>query len=320
MTSREHLLYLSMLKIRLVEETIAELYKEQEMRCPVHLCSGQEAVAAGVCANLNKTDYVLSNHRSHGHYLAKGGSLPGMMAEIYGKETGTSRGKGGSQHLTDQAAGFLGATPIVGGIIPVAVGVAFGTHLKKEKRITTVFLGDAATEEGVFAESLNFAALKNLPIIFVCENNLYSVYSPLAVRQPVLRDNVAIARSYGLFAKRGDGNNVEIVDQLAGEAVEHVRRGRGPAYVEFTTYRFREHCGPNYDNNIGYRDEAEYLSWRQRCPLETYEQYLLKEKKIDQKTIDSLKKQLQTEINEAVAFAKRSPFPPIEEAFLHVYA
>lgn len=320
MTPRAHSLYSSMLKIRLVEETIAELYQEQEMRCPVHLCSGQEAVAAGVCANLRQDDYVLSNHRSHGHYLAKGGSLKGMMAEIYGKETGTSRGKGGSQHLTDQEVGFLGATPIVGGIIPVAVGVAFGTYMKKEKKVTAVFLGEAATEEGVFAESLNFAALKKLPIIFVCENNLYSVYSPLAVRQPAERDNVAIARAYGIFAKKGAGNDVEVVDLIAGEAVNHVRRGLGPAYIEFDTYRFREHCGPNYDNNIGYRDEEEYLIWRQRCPLETYEQYLLNEKKINQKTIDDYKKQLQREISEAVAFAKQSPFPPVEEAFLHVYA
>lgn len=320
MTSRAHSLYLSMLKIRLVEETIAELYQEQEMRCPVHLCSGQEAVAAGVCANLRQDDYALSNHRSHGHYLSKGGSLKCMMAEIYGKETGTSRGKGGSQHLTDSEVGFLGATPIVGGIIPVAVGVAFGTLMKKEKKITVVFLGDAASEEGVFAESLNFAALKKLPVIFVCENNLYSVYSPLAVRQPAERDNVAIARAYGIFAKKGDGNDVEIVDLIAGEAVDHVRQGLGPAYIEFDTYRFREHCGPNYDNNIGYRDEAEYLTWRKRCPLETYEQFLLQEKKIDQKTIDDYKQKLKVEISEAIKFAKQSPFPPVEEAFLHVYA
>ena len=318
MISREHTLYLKMLKIRMVEETIAELYQEQEMRCPVHLCSGQEAISAGVCANLNKTDYVLSNHRSHGHYLAKGGTLKGMMAEIYGKATGTSKGKGGSQHLTDHEVGFLGATPIVGGIIPVAVGVAFGTQMKNEKKVTAVFFGDAATEEGVFAESLNFAALKKLPIVFVCENNLYSVYSPLTVRQPSSRDNVAIARSYGIFANKGDGNNVEEVDLIAGKAVRHVRQG--PAYIEFDTYRFREHCGPNYDNNIGYRDESEYLSWRQRCPLETYERSLLKEKKIDQKTIDDYKQGLQAEISEAITYAKQSPFPPVEEAFLHIYA
>lgn len=320
MTTRAHSLYLSMLKIRMVEETLAELYPQQEMRCPVHLCSGQEAIAAGVCANLGKEDHVLSNHRSHGHYLAKGGNLKGMMAEIYGKAAGTSKGKGGSQHLNDHEVSFIGATPIVGGIIPIAVGVAFGTQMKKEKKVTTVFLGDAATEEGVFAESMNFASLKKLPIIFVCENNLYSVYSPLSVRQPAERDNVAIAKSYGLFAKKGDGNDVEFVDLIAGEAVEHVRKGLGPAYIEFSTYRFREHCGPNYDNNIGYREEEEYLSWRKRCPLENYEEYLLKEKLIDQKKIDGYKAQLRSEIDEAVKFAKSSPFPPIEEAFSEVYA
>ncbi len=320
MTTRAHSLYLSMLKIRMVEETLAELYPQQEMRCPVHLCSGQEAIAAGVCANLSKEEHVLSNHRSHGHYLAKGGNLKGMMAEIYGKATGTSKGKGGSQHLNDHEVSFIGATPIVGGIIPIAVGVAFGTQMKKEKKVTAVFLGDAATEEGVFAESLNFASLKKLPVIFVCENNLYSVYSPLSVRQPAERDNVAIARSYGLFAKKGDGNDVEVVDLIAGEAVEHARKGLGPAYIEFSTYRFREHCGPNYDNNIGYREEEEYLSWRKRCPLENYEEYLLKEKLIDQKKIDGYKAQLRSEIDEAVKLAKSSPFPPIEEAFSEVYA
>lgn len=313
-------LYKAMLKIRMAEETLAARYSEWEMRCPVHLCSGQEAIAAGVCLNLNRQDYVLSNHRSHGHYLAKGGNLKAMFAEIYGKVTGTSRGKGGSQHLTDQNAGFLAATPIVGGVIPVALGVAFASVLKGEKRVTVVFLGDAATEEGVFSESLNFASLKKLPIIFVCENNLYSVYSPLSVRQPKKRRNVAIARSYGLFSENGNGNNVEDVFFTALKAVRHVRLGKGPAYIEFVTYRFREHCGPNYDNNIGYRDEAEYLSWRRKCPLDSYEKFLLKGKHITESKVIELKKEIQLEVDEAISYAKESPFPKVGEKDQHVYA
>ncbi len=168
----------------MVEEKIAKLYPEQEMRCPVHLCIGQEAICVGVCANLGPEDYVLSNHRSHGHYLAKGGDLKAMMAEIYGKVTGCCQGKGGSMHLVDLPSRFLGAVLIVGSTIPIAVGAALGTVMEGEQRVTVVFLGEGATEEGVFHESLNFAALKKLPVIFVCENNYFSVYPHLSVRQP----------------------------------------------------------------------------------------------------------------------------------------
>lgn len=177
-------LYFQILRIRRIEEAIAECYKEQEMRCPVHLSIGQEAIAAGVCALLKKTDIVFSNHRSHGHYLAKGGSLPAMIAEIYGKETGCSKGRGGSQHLIDMSAGFWGSTPIVASTVPLSVGSAFYSKLKEDKKVTVVFFGDAAMEEGVLHESLNFASLHKLPIFFVCENNLYSISTHISARQP----------------------------------------------------------------------------------------------------------------------------------------
>lgn len=313
--------YYEMLKIRMVEESIAGLYPEQEMRCPVHLCSGQEAIAVGVCANLKKNDYVLSNHRSHGHYLAKGGDLKAMLAEIYGKATGCCKGKGGSMHLVDLSVNYMGSTPIVGGVIPVATGVAFGTILKQKNGIVTVvFLGDAATEEGVFCESLNFAALKKLPVIFVCENNFYSVYSPLSVRQAPERENISIARAYGIYAQKGYGNDVEAVSKTAKKAIEHARKGLGPSFVEFETYRFREHCGPEYDNKLGYRTEEEYERWRQKCPLDTYEKKLLKKKMIDNKKINEIKGKIRTEINEAIVFAKNSPFPDLKEIYTEVYA
>jgi len=304
----------------MIEESIADLYPEQEMRCPVHLCSGQEAVAVGVCAGLRTEDYIMSNHRSHGHYLAKGGDLKSMMAEIYGKEAGCCKGKGGSMHLIDLNVNYLGSTPIVAGIIPVATGVAFGIQMKGEDRLAAVFLGDAAAEEGVFSESLNFAALKQLPILYVCENNLYSVYSPLAVRQPDERENLAIARAYGIHAEKGYGNDVEEVERIAKKAIEHVRQKGGPAFIEFETYRFREHCGPNYDNKLGYRAEEEYEEWRQKCPLDNYEKKLVEEGALNVKLAAEYRREIEQEMGAAVAYAKQSRFPEKKEIDTDLYA
>ncbi len=312
-------LFEMMLRIRIIEEKIAEIYAEQEMRCPVHLCVGQEAVAVGVCANLTRDDYVLSNHRSHGHYLAKGGNLKAMIAEIYGKATGCCQGKGGSMHLVDLSAGFLGATPIVGSTIPIAVGVALGTAMRGEQRVAVIFQGDAATEAGVFHESLNFAVLKKLPVVFVCENNLYSVYSPLSVRQPEGREIFRLAAGYGVDSFQGDGNNVVEVYKLAGQAINQVREGKGPVFLEFATYRWREHCGPNYDNNLGYRTESEFQEWRQRCPVERLQKQLLKEGILSQQDIDHMTKNFKAEMEEAIAFAKESPFPTEANLMEHIY-
>ena len=247
-----------MLYIRLVEEEIARIYPEQEMRCPVHLSIGQEAIAVGICENLSQDDFIMSNHRSHAHYLAKGGNLSKMLAEIYGKQTGCCNGKSGSMHLIDLSQGFLGAVPIVGSCLPIATGVAFGTKIKKMDNITTVFFGDGAVEEGVFHESLNFASLKQLPIVFICENNFFSVYSPLSVRQPSNREIYLLAKSHGIESFQGDGNNVLEVYQLMEKAIEIIRKGNGPVFLELKTYRWREHCGPYYDNHLGYRTEEEF--------------------------------------------------------------
>ena len=313
-------LYYGMLRVRLIEEAIGEHYREQEMRCPVHLGIGQEAIAVGVCANLNQQDYVMSTHRSHLHYLAKGGDIKAMLAEIYGKSTGCSRGKGGSQHLIDIEAGFLGATPIVGSIIPVAVGVAFGVSMKNEERVVVVFFGDAAVEEGTFSESLNFASLKKLKIIFVCENNLYSVYTHIRERQPINRSNVDIAIAHGVCGFEADGNDVMEVYESMSRTIEDVRRGLGPAYVEYKTYRWREHCGPNFDNDLGYRAEAEYLSWRKRCPIESFENQLKEEEVLAEVEINHIKAEIESEIEEAFAFAKNSEFPDAVELYSDLYA
>ena len=310
----------NMLWIRMVEERIAELYPEQQMRCPVHLCIGQEAVAAGVCADLSRNDYVLGGHRSHGHYLAKGGDLKAMMAELYGKAAGCSQGKGGSMHLTDTSAGFLGSSPIVGSTIPIAVGVAFGSVMRGEKRVTVVFFGDGAAEEGVFHESLNFAALKGLPVIFVCENNLYSVYSPLSVRQPPTREICDLARSHGIESYQGDGNDVTEVYTMARRAISKARDGGGPTFFEFTTYRWREHVGPNYDNDLGYRSESEFQEWRERCPIERLKRRLQEDGVLLKEDIERMESSLRAQIEDAVAFAKESPFPEEPLMWEHIYA
>ena len=313
-------LYYQMQRIRMVEERIAEIYQEQEMRCPVHLCSGQEAVAVGVCATLNRDDYVMGGHRSHGHYLAKGGSLKGLMAELYGKVTGCCKGKGGSMHLIDLAAGFLGAAPIVGSTIPIAVGAAFGSVMRGDERITVVFFGEGTTEEGVFHESVNFAALKKLPVVFVCENNLYSVYSPLSVRQPEGREVFWLAKGHGVESYQADGNNVMEVYRLAERAVRKARGGEGPTFLEFKTYRWREHCGPHYDNDLGYRSEEEFQEWKRLCPVQTLRERPLKDKILCNQDIEAMVRELEAEIEGAIAFAKESPFPERQLIIEHVYA
>lgn len=297
--------YYHMLRIRIVEEAIANLYAEQQMRCPVHLSIGQEAVAAGVAMVAKREDYAMSGHRSHAHYLAKGGSLPKMMAELYGKSHGCCGGMGGSMHLIDEPAGFMGAVPIVGSTIPIAVGLAFATQQLKENRVVFAFFGEGATEEGVFHESLNFAALHRLPIVFVCENNLYSVYSPMRVRQPDNRSLTALAQAHGLISASGNGNDVGEVTSVLAQARHRAASGEGPSFVVFDTYRWREHCGPNFDNNIGYRTEAEFEAWKQKCPVQLWEK--THPELVLQRS--ELERRIRAEIDEAVTFAKNSPYP-----------
>lgn len=298
-------LYREMLRIRRIEETIADRYKEQKMRCPVHLSIGQEAVAVGVCKALLHTDYLISGHRAHAHYLAKGGDLKAMIAEIYGKQTGCCMGRGGSMHLIDQKVGMYGSTPIVGGSLPIGVGIAFASQMKNENQITAIFFGEGATEEGVFSECLNFAALKKLPVLFVCENNYYSVYSPLGVRQPKERNRVALAAAHGIEAGAGYGNDVEEVYRKAQTAVERIRAGNGPIFLEFETYRYREHCGPNFDNHIGYRTQEEASLWETRCPIRFQRDKL----SIHSKELPLLNLSIEEEIREAFEYAEKSPFP-----------
>lgn len=310
----------AMLRIRAIEERIASLYAEQQMRCPVHLSIGQEAVAVGVCATLRKTDYALSGHRSHAHYLAKGGALKPMMAELYGKADGCTGGMGGSMHLVDLEAGFVGAVPIVGSTIPIAVGTALASQMEGSDRVTVAFFGEAATEAGVFHESINFASLKKLPVVFVCENNLFSVYSPMSVRQPAQREVFEQAIGHGVEAVQADGNDVHRVHELTRDAVTKARRGGGPTFLEFKTYRWREHCGPNYDNDIGYRLPEEFETWRALDPLERLSAQISLEKGLPSDWRAAAEKQIAAEIDDAVAFARNSPLPKQHTMFENLFA
>jgi TPP-dependent pyruvate/acetoin dehydrogenase alpha subunit len=305
--------------IRGVEETIAERYNEQKMRCPTHLCTGQEAVAAAAGTVLRKDDFAVSSHRAHGHYLGKDGSLKRMIAEIYGKETGCSRGKGGSMHLIDQEVGFMGSTAIVGGTIPVGVGLGLSIQLKKTDQVSCVFLGDGSVEEGVFYESVNFAVLRNLPVLFLCENNFFSVYSPLQVRQPKGRKIYKMVEGLGMSSQHGDGNDVEQVYEMISKSVDQIRDGGGPQFLEFETYRWREHCGPNFDNHIGYRTEEEYLIWKERDPIPRMEKSLLGREVISKEDIGAMEKEIQISIGEAFDFAENSHFPAPDEAYNDLY-
>ena len=314
-------LYSEMLRIRMIEEELVRRYSEQEMRCPVHFSIGQEAIAVGVCQTLRQEDSVLSGHRSHAHYLARGGDLKRMICELYGKAAGCSSGKGGSMHLIDRSVNFLGSTSIVAGTIPVAVGVAFANKLKKSSGTVVMFFGDAATEEGLFYESANFASLHKLPILFVCENNLYSVYSPLEVRQSSLRKNHLLAESLGIKARGGlDGNDVPAVYEAVQSAMDSIRSEVGPVFLEFNTYRWLEHCGPSYDNDIGYRTDEEFQKWKRKDPLEVLE----KRMKILSSGCEDFKeterKRFQSEVSEAISCAKEAPFPAEQTLSEGVYA
>jgi TPP-dependent pyruvate/acetoin dehydrogenase alpha subunit len=298
-----------MKRIRAVEEEIANRYTEWEMRCPTHLSIGQEAVASVLGYLLNKDDLAVSTHRAHAHYLGKGGNLNAMISEIYGKEAGCSKGRGGSMHLIDTSVGFMGSTAIVGGTIPIGTGIALGIKYRKKKQISCIFLGDGAIEEGAFYESANFAALHKLPVLFICENNLYSVYSPLSKRQPIGRKIHELSNAIGIKSDHGDGNDVIQINNILKNAIGEIRSGNGPRFIEFSTYRWREHCGPNYDNEIGYRTQKEFLEWQMKDPINIFQNLLEEKKYLNNKDLINMNQSIESEILLAFNFAKNSNFP-----------
>ena len=312
-------LYRAMLRIRRMEEEIERRYHEDQMKTPIHLVIGQEAAAVGACAALRRTDLIYTSHRTHGAYLAKGGDLKAMLCEMHCRINGCAGSRGGSMHLIDKAAGVAGTSAIVGGAVPIATGAGLAARMKGEDRVVLVFLGDATTEEGVMSESLNFAALKKIPIVYFCENNFYSVQSPLATRQPA-RDIRAWAAAHGMPAVAVDGVNVLAVRHAVGDAVARARTGDGPTFIEVPVYRFRAHGGAGDDSRSGYRAEAERQSWEAVDPLHLFGEFLTRESLLDASAVQEMERAIAAEIAEAFEFALNSRHPVEEDLFQHVYA
>jgi len=311
--------YRAMLRIRRIEEEIERRYHQDQMKTPIHLVIGQEAAAVGCCAALRETDLVYTSHRTHGAYLAKGGDLGRMLCEMHCRINGCVGSRGGSMHLIDKSVGMAGTSAIVGGAVPIATGAALAAKMKQDDRVVVVFIGDATTEEGVTAESLNFAALKKLPVIFFCENNFYSVQSPLAARQPA-RDIRAWAEAHGMPAVSVDGVNVLAVNGAMRDAVTRARAGDGPTFVEVAVYRFRAHGGAGDDSKTGYRSEAERTAWEAVDPLPLFGEYLMRSAKLDAAAIQTMEREITIEIADAFELALASPNPTEEDLYRHVYA
>lgn len=312
-------LYQSMVSIRLVEESFVPPILDGTIKCPVHLYSGQEAIAVGLCKALEQRDYVLGTHRSHGHFLAKGGDLRELVAEVYCRETGCSKGRGGSMHLIDPDHGMLGAAPIVGGTISLALGAALAAKIRGDGRVTVAFFGDGATGEGVLYEAMNFAAIQKLALIFACENNLYSTHMPIReirVETPIAE----VAAPFGVGAYRLDGNDLPLVYETSQKIVASCRAGGGPAFMEFLTYRMRGHVGPN-DNIQGtqtdIRPASEVDAWRARDPIPHFEAYLLERGLATREQMQQIHDVAAQEVAAAHLFALESPRP--DPADLHKY-
>src|SRR6185503_11643487 len=305
-------LYRSLYRIRRVEEEIARAYPTDKIKSPVHLSIGQEGVAVGVCEALETGDVVFGSYRGHAMYLAKGGELKRMIAELYGKVDGCARGKGGSMHLVDVPRGVMGTSAVVATTIPNAVGYAYAMKLRKEPRVVVSFFGDGATEEGVFTESLNFAALKKLPILFVCENNRYAIHTHQSRRQ-ANDDICGRVRGYGVAAHRIEQNDVLALFEQTKKILPALRDGGGPQFIECMTYRWLEHVGPGEDFALGFRERAEADSWKEGDPVKRVGD------KLDVAARGQVEKEVEAEIKAAFDFAEASAFPDASELHRHVY-
>ncbi len=307
-------IYRSLRRIRRAEEEVARIYPSDKIKSPVHLSIGQEFVAVGICDVLRPEDVVSPTYRCHAAFLAKGGSLNGMMAELYGKVGGVAGGKGGSMHLIDMSHNIIGASAVVGTTIPVAVGFALVFRRTKAARIAVSFFGDGATEEGVFAESLNFAALHKLPVLFVCENNGYAIHTPLGKRWATRQLCERVA-TYGIPTHRVEDGDVLKLRAIAAEAVEAMRRGEGgPQFIECHAYRWREHVGPNEDYDAGYRPRGDLDPWVENDQVEKIGLRLTAARRA---AIDAA---IEDELVAAIAFAEESPFPTADALEAHVFA
>ena len=306
-------IYRHLYLIRHVEETIAAVYPTHKVKSPIHLSLGQEAVAVGVCSALRPDDVVFGSYRGHASYLAKGGDLKAMMAELYGKAAGCTKGRGGSMHLADTGAGVMTTSAIVGSTIANAAGYAYALRHRGSDAVVVSFFGDGATEEGVFSETLNWAALRRLPILFVCENNSYAIHTHVSRRQATPR-LVERVRTYGIEASRIEDGDVVRIAEEADRAVRALRKGSGPRFLECATYRLREHVGPGEDWGLGYRSPEEALPWIQNDQVRRLGEMLDPRERAD------LEADVEGEIVAALAYAEESQFPSAGDLFDDVFA
>jgi len=310
-------MYKIMVRIRLFEERVADLIEAGEIKGPCHLYIGQEAVATGVCTALQKADWVWGGHRSHGHYLAKGGDMRAMMAELYGKVSGCSKGRGGSMHLVALEVGIPGTVPLVAATIPMAVGAGLSSKLQDDGKVSVSFFGDGATEEGHFHESINLAAVHKLPVIFVCENNFYSSHLHLLERR--VADNIYQAgATHGIPGIRLDGNDVIAVYRAAQDAVRRAREGVGPTLLECRTYRWRGHVGASWDMDVGVKRKDELKDWLPRDPIARVRTELTK-CGVGEELLTEIEEETRLEVEESVEFARKSSCPEASEILEHVF-
>jgi TPP-dependent pyruvate/acetoin dehydrogenase alpha subunit len=305
-------LYRALYRIRRVEEQIAQVYPSDKIMSPVHLSIGQEAISVGVCEALDPGDVVFGSYRCHALYLAKGGDLKAMIAELHGKAAGCAKGKAGSMHLIDTSAGVMGASAVVATTIPQAVGYALATKMRRQPTVVASFFGDGAVEEGVFHESLNFAALKKLPVLFICENNAFAIHS----RERDRRAGAEIcdqARAHGIPARKLDGMDVVEIIEVVGNAVRQIRAGGGPCFFEILCYRWLEHVGPNEDYHAGYRSRDEARPWRENDQILKIGARLPPEQR---RQIDD---DVESEIRDAFEFATAAPFPQESELYTDLF-
>ncbi len=319
-SERDRLLHMhrQMLRIRLFEEQVNDLYKTARMPGLAHLYSGEEAVAVGVCEALRRDDYITSTHRGHGHCLAKGASIDRMFAELLGKESGYCRGKGGSMHIADQDTGNLGANAIVAGSAGIATGAAMSSKMRHTGQVAVCFFGDGALGQGILYEVMNMAALWQLPVIYVCENNLYTEYTH--VRETAAGDLSARAKAFGILAEHVDGQDVRAVNAAAQRLVERARRGDGPAFLLCDTYRYYGHHVGDIQRTY-YRSKEEETFWRtERDPITTLEQWLSEQGHAAAESLEVIRAEVQAEVEAGVQFGLDAPFPDASEVDQHVYA
>ncbi|MDO8210151.1 thiamine pyrophosphate-dependent dehydrogenase E1 component subunit alpha [Conexibacter sp. CPCC 206217] len=309
-------LYETMALIRAFETRVAALYRDSEIPGFVHTSLGQEAVAAGVCAALTGEDYVATTHRGHGHVLAKGADVDGMMAELFAKETGLCRGKGGSMHVADPSKGILGANAIVGASIPLAVGAGLSSKLLSQGRVAVAFFGEGAVNQGAFHEAVNLAAIWDLPVLFVCENNIYAEFTDSTTMTRVANVAQRTAGGYGIEASSHDGNDVAAVHAATHDAAERCRSGAGPVLLEFATYRWHGH----YEGDgQPYKSEQEASEWRSRDPLEQAAARLLADGDADAPHLAAVRADAATRVERATELARAASEPADEEAYQHVF-